>query len=91
MGDHTPAPWTVCKPHNAEGTIQIEQAHQMIGEVYGDGDDSVEETAANANLVAAAPEMLAALHAVNRWAQDWHEDLRHLIDAAIAKATGGQS
>lgn len=60
-----------------------------------DDASSVAETEANARLIAAAPELLAALKLLS--AEEWRDDddpillsAREQARAAIAKATGGQ-
>lgn len=52
---HTPGPWMIGKSERViAGVIEIEQ-HHSIGLTY-------EERIANARLIAAAPELLEALH-----------------------------
>lgn len=52
-----------------------------------------EEADANARLIAAAPEMLDALEQAQEWLSKWGsaEPQLAVIEAAIAKATGGAS
>jgi len=80
---HTSAPWrigdagkTVFGPPNGKPSPEI-----------------VAETRnrANAQLIAAAPELLAALQIIHANAGESPEWIRRHTSAAIAKATGGQS
>ena len=77
MTKHTPGPWP----------IQSHENRLYVGPVEIDGDD--DEDLANARLIAAAPDMLAALRALD----DVNLDvggvrLREIVDAAIDKAEG---
>ncbi len=92
MNKHTPGPWTVRGPTQYLNQTQIDPS---IGCVYGNGD----EVAANAALVAAAPEMLDALRkavvllagaCVHYPDLEPHETYE-AVSAAIAKATGAVS
>lgn len=95
---HTPGPWTI-RPYNfdnvrgAHGVFpegrRIPICHSIMG-----GD--LEEADANAALIAAAPELLAALRAAEVWAEHIEDDesrvpvdVRLAMRAAIAKAQGG--
>lgn len=42
----------------------------------------------NSRLIAASPDMLAALQACFRWSNDWPDDVIIQVQEAIAKATG---
>jgi len=79
---HTPGPWRV------EATAYRNQPH-IVNE---DGAFVADTDAHNARLIAAAPELLAALEAClavpNKNRPDYIWDNAR---AAIAKATGGQS
>lgn len=77
---HTPGPWLVGTLTGYVNQIQIEPA---IGCAYGAG----EEVAANARLIAAAPELLAVCkRAVAEWDGAGLIKLYPDIRAAIAKA-----
>lgn len=92
--NHTPGPWTVEK----NGYLNQLGIEPCIGAVYGAG----EELNANARLIAAAPDLLAALEALmgivsdsngvagyhrNGDIADWNEfDEINMAVAAIAKA-----
>ena len=82
MSKHSPGPWLV---DDDTGVI-----------FSGTGSGAVamapypQNRAANARLIAAAPDMLAALKAASRIRNGWPE-VFDLIDAAIAKATGSHA
>ena len=62
MTEHTPEPWTVTEVYygsHGEPMRQIEAETVMIAEVYTDCDEGM----VNAQLIAAAPDLLAACQA----------------------------
>ena len=87
---HTPGPWIVEHPYGEPGVFVSGPRTELIAKLY-----LVAEAEANAALIAAAPELLAALEKmVARWDALSVEDLgpgcRAIADkarAAIAKAT----
>ena len=91
---HTPGPWRLLSPLN--GHMICDRA-QLVVAVCTNGNEE-----SNANLIAAAPELLAALNetldtyvalANSGDAGNWNpEDELHVVNAraAIAKATGEQ-
>ena len=93
MSGHTPGPWISL----GQGDIVTKsvptcdaEGYTDIAAVYVIANDS---GAANARLIAAAPELLEALEAVLRWIDDYcettgFEAVEAQADAAIAKATG---
>jgi hypothetical protein len=92
---HTPGPWFNRGPLGAGRWINSEKG--QIAVVYGPS--VTPEGDANANLVAAAPELLAALQLARgciAYCRKFHKDIQSgdgfpaeiIIDAAIAKATG---
>jgi hypothetical protein len=89
---HTPGPWQV----NHEDPTQVCDAD---GEVRGCSPiahctvGTMAERKANAKLIAAAPEMLAALLAMQAFIEGEPDAVEPfgLIRAAIAKATGGEA
>ena len=92
---HTPGPWRMRAAIKAdEFEIRDENSsggYAPIAKVKGDKRSTIEQAAANARLIAAAPDLLEALKdAVSRQAYRegsgpaWWENAR----AAIAKATG---
>lgn len=98
---HTKGPWLV-RPHwSDESRFEVYPDREVefgspaeIADVCAhsseDFDKEVAEAKANANLIAAAPDLLAvAQKVVNNWGDLHHKDLMQLR-AAIAKATGGQ-
>ena len=82
---HAPGPWAT--DGKDYGWCIMDLRGARVATVWRDG---APLATANARLIAAAPDLLAALQAAlpiggpHRW---WHDDAR----AAIAKATGGQS
>jgi len=96
MNKHTPGPWNpyfdetygVLGPDKGRVAIcmNLKGAHGLAGRRHGD------EVAANARLIAAAPDLLAALNAMlthmgmdeDEWTKPTFDQAR----AAIAKATG---
>ena len=96
MDKHTPGPW---KAHFEEAyfvtgpdlgrvamMMNLKGAHGMGGRRSGD------ESAANARLIAAAPDLLQSLKEVVDWLElGDHESVMHTkARLAIAKATGEQ-
>ena len=98
MSDHTPGPWrdwneslgAVMAPRSKDadwGSRAVALVAQW---------PSAEERAANARLIAAAPDMLAALKGVVRWGQSYieagdgymEEQLRP-VEAIIEEVEGG--
>lgn len=69
--DHTPGPWIICQTSQDEGTIVSigtgKKGWLGLADCYG---DTMEEALANASLIAAAPDLLAALKDI--WSA-WHE------------------
>ena len=89
---HTPGPWHIgVRTYHAGRDV-----YGPKGEPVAVADDAITatpEAEANARLIAAAPELLAALQAI----MDDPDAVDHILhldavaaDAAIAKATGGQ-
>ena len=84
---HTPGPWEA----DSDAYV-VNEYNRVIADVFINDDDNREERAANARLIAAAPELLAALQAV---AEYWDGgpyynkpgEVEALFRAAIAKAT----
>ncbi len=107
---HTPGPWRPRDYASKEGAIWIDCAARdergrsvagTIGAAYatgtGSSDPAVQQ--ANARLIAAAPELLAALEGALRFMEtvergmpaDQHMPEAHAARAAIAKAKGEPS
>ena len=91
---HTEGPWTAYPPMRATDTSEYWEIEDPAGHtatVYGDD----EEAAANAKLIAAAPELLDALDKVAKVSAPltmedavfYLDTLRTIARAAIAKAT----
>jgi hypothetical protein len=91
MSGHTPGPWVI------EGDVAALPDDIGVGIVNRkhDGDDwdvaMVHSSAANARLIAAAPDLLAACKLIASYAISWQPltpgDIREMT-AAIAKAEG---
>jgi hypothetical protein len=75
--EHTPGPWEL------RGLRLVTDKHGVV---------IAENVSANARLIAAAPELLAALEYIVGWnSHAWNtETARDLARAAIAKARGGE-
>ena len=88
MSGHTPGPWIISQPtgYNDSGAIeQIGTGFVIASDIFG---KSKEETEANARLMAAAPDLLAACK-VALYNLASPESLRHILEDAINKAEGG--
>jgi hypothetical protein len=101
---HTPGPWSYEEaPPNEYGDVV---AYVITGEKYfadvhvltSDPDTSRAE--ADARLIAAAPELLAAVLELREWINNWEPDFasddewpdtEHRVRAVIAKATGDEA
>ena len=101
MTSHTPGPWRTGEDGHNILSAQPGERPKMLASVYHDlggvgGLTSKEhaEAHANARLMAAAPDLLAACRAVDEWydlvRQDYPEMLApyQAVQAAIAKAEG---
>jgi hypothetical protein len=92
MSTHTKEPWSVGGPTGCINQLKI---NPSIGVVYGAG----EEIMANARLIAAAPDLLAALQLICSEYPARRDGMDNQIlpvgikagRAAIAKATGTKS
>ena len=77
--NHTPKPWTIPFSHDLVGIERADGTRQLIAQTHG------ENFEANARLISAAPELLAALENILAA----NPDLAEVCDearAAIAKA-----
>ncbi len=107
MNDHTPGPWHSIKQHTfVEGSsgstaVSTDMGHH-VAEVVADHYGTAMPDAANAHLIAAAPDMLEALRAATRltdyirqhkgWLDEehldeWAGEVGSTLAAAIATAT----
>lgn len=93
---HTPGPWQVAEPH--KGYVQV------IGNIDGDANDDGslrviythvcdvidnDDETANAHLIAAAPDLLAALESViGEWREGYGLNCVEQVRSAIHKAKG---
>ena len=87
---HTPGPWLVHGPYDAEYEICVGPFGQLIVRVEPDETNNT-QTLFNAHLIAAAPELLAALQAVvsalDGGDESAMDDAEDKALATIAKAT----
>ena len=83
MSKHTPGPWEKAEPF---ATVRA-PGRPCIADC---GSRSDLDAQANARLIAAAPDLLAALEYIMAWTpNDWNaETARDMARAAIAKARG---
>ena len=97
---HTPGPWEVTEDGEADFSGIATQSNWLM-RIQQNGELSVQEEEANANLIAAAPELLAALEALEPhmdaivcYASTLPEFKPNLLvvnaQAAIRKAKGGE-
>ncbi len=97
---HTPGPWTIGRiGDGTEHTAPIEGAGTTVGYVemhsFDDDETTTPEQAANARLIAAAPDLLEALRALldaspgpdKGYVSTPYFEARQSARAAIAKAT----
>ena len=90
---HTPGPWTVRHDfRSGNGELCVGVSAARIGPKSGavawpSGVDDAQELA-NARLIAAAPDLLAALQLIHANAGESPEWIRSRIDAVIARAIG---
>ena len=86
MSTHTPGPWTIEK-YTGHPHIEIwtnNNRPQRIAYMQ----DHLPEVEADAQLIAAAPELLEALYKIDANAAESAEWIRRVTRAAIAKAEG---
>ena len=94
IGPHTPGPWRCHKGNHGEFLVSCESfGFAPIARVKGDKRSTLKDAEANARLVSAAPELLAALYAMMNhcYDPDRDDEIVHAFDAArdaIAKAEG---
>ena len=83
---HTPGPWTTSSlPNGTEWTVSIDDG-DMLADLTGCPNEQ-----ANARLIAAAPDLLAALQKIDANAAESVEWIRRVAREAIAKATGSST
>lgn len=97
MAQHTPGPWAIDQNYGS-GCLHVWSPRREIAVARVSDDHPRAEDYANARLIAAAPDLLAALQQALAWSEEerrWAEtaDLSKWIErsaaleAAIAKAT----
>jgi hypothetical protein len=95
MAAHTPGPWNVKYELNVDGPNRRGIALTNIYSTNGPDElDVIEENKANAQLIAAAPDLLAACEALLAERPEtagfmaWMNDREDQVRAAVAKARG---
>lgn len=91
----TPGPWIASNYDRSIGPV-CREADQSFGMIFPiawvEFDGNQEYQQANANLIAAAPELLDALqftiHEVGHWLSTQKPELKEKIESAINKALG---
>jgi hypothetical protein len=86
---HTPGPWDDCSRSETGNIVRIFAKSRYIGSI-GNPQDSIEETAANACLISAAPELLEACKTILKHREDsgFKTAFEGELRDAIAKAEG---
>lgn len=84
---HTPGPWHILGDFDADVSVEIAESSDIaIAEISPIGEEWSAEEIANAHLIAAAPELLAALKRCSPLLEPHTAALQ--AKAAIAKAEG---
>lgn len=87
----TPGPWQISDAFDDGNGCVVENGTRMICECYEDGEPSTDEDRANARLIAAAPDLLAALEKIAEVCNGYGDEAgwacKHAL-IAIAKADG---
>ena len=95
MSQHTPGPWIIKDDDQYDHVFTAAKPHRRIANVYGGvkGSNDLDlQNQANARLIAAAPELLAACQAfVDSDCQDGVSLAFSMAIDAITKATEGLS
>ena len=88
MPEHTPGPWHRNIKPAARYPIVFAGRNTHVAQIKTQGLSEAEQEA-NCNLIAAAPDMLAALEKVQDWLAgcSTHETMQAMVSEAIAKAT----
>ena len=88
MSGHTPGPWVVLQNPMSHDCITSDDCR--ICDMPRWDDEYAEEETANARLIAAAPDLLEALQAIEKYMRADFDDMpmSGKARAAIAKATG---
>jgi hypothetical protein len=89
---HTPGPWRVGYGFAETGVFSAD-GETLVANTHGSArnfsrEEQIAEQDANACLIAAAPDMLAALEAALSTGVLEHGGIADIVRAAIAKATG---
>jgi len=94
--EHTPGPWQA-EANRRQSHFTISMPGRVITVPVTKGQDW-DETAANARLIAAAPQLLAACHRARMWFEDCgaalcdeDREVLQTIDAAIVASEGNDA
>lgn len=85
---HTPGPWIHRTRLDDGANIGCKDGYAICDMAYKYSSLSREELDADAKLIAAAPELLAALHGLLHYRGNIPDVFTEAADKAIAKATG---
>lgn len=96
MAKHTKGPWIAIHGHDKNYVEPLNETSRgdYVAYCSGQGDIGIEEAAANADLIAAAPDLLEALDAMQRvWRVVYVEGLGRqiMVGDAIEKARAAMS
>ena len=91
MRGHTPGPWKAPLIGGDHGTTGLVWAEERVVATVSSGEESIERQTANAHLIAAAPDMLAALEQIalnGPYMGTRASFMQTIAEHAIAKAKG---
>lgn len=96
---YTPGPWTALWSKYDEGVVIVQAgmpSMRVLARFDGDGDGPDEQSLADARLIAAAPDMLAALKAAREELEQYEQDAtgegynNPQLNDVISRAEGSQ-
>jgi len=92
MSKHTPGPWRVTGKYRIDAPTQINELPRCVGQAVQGHGVTLDDLQANADIMAAAPELLAAVKVAREFFINPHKfnpiDVEKMYDAAIRKAGG---
>lgn len=100
MSKHTPGPWSMCLSRSNAAFLVRDTENRLVCDMSWHSSSRQhyplrDESAANARLIAAAPDLLSALNAMlthmGMDEDEWNKPTFDQARAAIAKATGEQA
>jgi hypothetical protein len=72
MSEHTPGPWKIdARKYTEYGMYHISGGQYIVAHALGEMPSCEVEAGGNARLIAAAPELLAALKRIDEWFMLW--------------------